>query len=409
MNEISDKTVLVHGTGINISWAERIAREAGRTLWFTNWKQSFPTGNALTVGHGLEGIEVVTNLWDVINDVDLFVFPDVLDGDLQEYLRSIGKRVWGSGKGEELEYYRWETKQWLKQIGLPVQPVKRIVGIHPLREYLQENEDKAIKISLTRGDGETWIHHDYALSESKLDDMENHFGARKHIQEFIVEDLIEAEREVGFDGYCIDGQFPKLTMFGAEEKDQCLIDQVLDYDDLPEEVKFINDAIAPTLKAMKFRGFISTEIRVDENGTPFVIDFTMRSPCPSGEIQQEIFSNWGEIMWHGANGDLIEPEAEAKFGSEAILSSDFADKHWMPIYFPDELARWVKLFHHCKIEGTDYVVPQDSELEEIGAVIGLGDNMDESNEACIAHAEEINGFRIKAHTECLEAAKEAMA
>lgn len=407
-DELKTKTVLVYDHGIYVSWAERLARDFGRCLYYSPWKVGFPTSNPLMVGKGVPGVERVTDFWEVVDDVDLFMFPDVLDGDLQLHLRNMGKRVWGCGKAEELELYRWEAKQYLKRIGLPVQPVERIVGLQALRHFLMEHDDKAIKISLTRGDGETWIHHNYDLSETKLDSMEAQLGAKKLIQEFVVEDLIEAELEVGYDGYCIDGRWPALCFYGAEIKDQCLIDKLVSYSDLPEEVRMVNDALAPALAGYNFRGLFSTEIRIAKDGTPYLIDLTMRSPCPSGEIQQELITNWAEIMWHGADGTLIEPEAEQPWGAEVIIESSFADKHWQPIYYPPELSRWVKLFHHCRIGGNDYVVPQEAEMEEIGAVVGLGKDMEEACEQCCEHAEQLKGFKLEVHTDALDKAKEEM-
>lgn len=403
--DFQDRCVLVYDKGIYVSWAERLARDFGKCYYYTPWKGSFPTSNNLLVGKGIPGVERVTDLWDVIDQVDLFVFPDVLDGDLQEHLRRMGKRVWGSGKAEELELYRWETKQLLKEIGLPVQPVKRIVGLQTLREYLMEHDDKAIKISLTRGDGETWVHENYDLSETKLDAMATHLGAKAAVQEFIVEDLIETDLEVGYDGYCIDGQFPELAMQGVEIKDQCLIDVVMNNDDLPEEVLLVNEKLSHVLKEYRMRGLFSTEIRVAKDGTPYLIDLTMRSPCPSGEIAQEIFENWAEIMWHGAEGVLIQPVPVNKWGAEVILESSFADKHWQPIYYPEKIANSVKLFHHTVIDGKDYVVPQESELEEIGAVVGLGDSIEEAIEACTENVEQVQGFKLEAHTDALAKAK----
>jgi len=410
-NELSEKRVCVIDHGMNVSWAERLARDTDKPVYyFTNWKSAFPTSNPLLIGHGLDNIERVQDLWEIVDDVDLFVFPDVYDGDLQLYLRLNGKRVWGSGKGEELELDRWRTKEFLKKIGLPVQPCELITGLKQLRHYLMEHDDKAIKISLTRGDGESWIHRNYDLSETKLDAMEQQLGAKKSVQEFIVEDLIEADQELGYDGYCIDGEFPMLAMFGPEIKDKCLIDAITKYDDLPKEVRLVNEKLSPALKQYQYRGFFSTEIRVGkEDGLPYLIDLTCRAPIPSGAIQQEIYTNWLDIMWNGADGKLIEPDPVDSFGSEAIIQSEFAGKNWMPVFFPKEIASSVKLFNHCKIEGVHYAIPQEGELEEIGSVVGLGKTMEDSNQACIYNAEQIEGYKIQIHTGCLEEAVEQMA
>src|SRR5512137_1964280 len=194
--------VLIYDNGLFVSWAERLTEYFDRVLYYNPCKNAFPKSNSRLVGTGIEGVEKVTDFWDVVDDVDLFIFPDVYDGDLQNELRRQGKRVWGSGKGEEIELHRWETKQLLARMGLPVQPVVKIVGLEALRDHLKSVDGKKwIKVSWTRGDMETWEHESYDLSEPRLDELENKLGAKKKVIEFIVEDDIPDAVEVAYDGY----------------------------------------------------------------------------------------------------------------------------------------------------------------------------------------------------------------
>ena len=202
-NDLKSKCIFVVDYGLFASWALKLTEYFGRVLYFCPWKAGFPKSQQFSIGTGLEGVERVTNFWDHIEEADIFFFPDVYDGDLQEHLRDLGYPVWGSGKGEELELLRWQTKMFLKKdLHLPVQPVERIIGITDLREFLLENENKYVKISLLRGDFETFHHTTYNLSEPILDDIESKLGPYKFQKEFIVEDAIDEAIEVGYDQGC---------------------------------------------------------------------------------------------------------------------------------------------------------------------------------------------------------------
>ena len=220
MGDYSDKCVLLYDYGLFSSWALKLKEFFGRVLIYVPFKSGFPKSQQYAIGTGLEGVERIIDFWDYVPETDLFVFPDIYDGDLQEHLRSMGYPVWGAGKGEELEIYRWQTKMLLKKdIGLPVQPVERIIGVEELREFLQEHEDKYVKISMLRGDFETFHHISYNLSEPLLDEIENKLGPYKLFKEFIVEDSINDAVEIGYDGWTIDGRFPRTAMQGYEIKD----------------------------------------------------------------------------------------------------------------------------------------------------------------------------------------------
>ena len=105
MVNLKDKTVRIYGYGLfECFMALRLKRDFRKVELFIPWKASYPTPLKTQIGEGLPGVTKITNFFDGIGDVDLFCFFDVGDGNLQNYLRSKGKRVFGSGKAEELEY-----------------------------------------------------------------------------------------------------------------------------------------------------------------------------------------------------------------------------------------------------------------------------------------------------------------
>lgn len=393
-DDLKNKTVCVYDHGLFATWATKMTEYFGRVLYFCPWKNAFPQSNLFMIGQGLPEVEHVVDFFDIIEETDVFLFPDVYDGDLQCHLRDLGKPVWGSAKGEELELYRWESKQLLKKLGLPVQPVARIIGLDNLREHLMENDKKYVKVSMLRGDMETFYHDNYELTEPRLDELEHRLGARKHQKEFIVEDAIDPATEIGFDGYCIDGKFPSQAIQGYEVKDMAFIGVVKDYDELPEEVQIVNEKLSDVLRDYQYRGFFSTEIRVGKDKKPYLTDPCCRAGAPPNELHQEIISNWGEIIWGGANGEVIQPEFAARYGVETLIHSSWADKNWQAVMMPESVERWVKLRNLTKLNNKWYVAPQSVGLPEIGAVVAIDDDLLEAIAKLQSYIKQVKGYTI---------------
>lgn len=406
MDKLSDKTVCVVDRGQFQEVALRLSRDFGRTLYYAPWKRSAPLFTSCSVGDGFMEIERVRNLFDVISDVDLFVFPDVYDGDLQLHLEGLGKRVWGSRKGEELEFQREKLKRTIEQVKLPVNPYVVITGLNNLTEYLRDHPDCFVKIPLFRGDFETFHHSTIEITECKLDALRKYYGPCKSMIPFMVEDNIETTIEVGYDGYCIDGKFTDAFQ-DYEIKNRCCIASVQSYDDLPAEVKFVNDAMAPVLASLRYRSPWGTEIRVDKQGTPFFIDATCRTPSPPGELLMEMTTNVSHIMWHGSIGEFVQAEFEKPYGVQVMIYGDWDDLSWQPIIFPQSLSRWVKVGTACKVDDIHYSIPyQGNEehpwsRESQGCVLGIGDSIEDAIKMAKDVGEEVDGFSIEIGFESL--------
>jgi phosphoribosylamine-glycine ligase len=400
MTDFADKACLVVDHGLFPALAERLGRDM-ETFYAPIWSQGFPTYHVTDVGKELPGVSHIEDVWNFLskfkgskNDL-LVVFPDILDGGWQEYLRSEGWRVWGSGNGDQLEIYRNFFKEMVKAVGLPVAPYKLIRGMSNLRAYLKENDDKFVKLSCKlRGIMETWHHKTYWQSEPRLDELEHKLGMKKGETDFIVEDEIPTKFEIGGDTYCVRSQFPKRVLNGAEAKDVAYGAVVQDYDDLPEAIRAVQEAMAPVLEKYNYRNFFSTEIRIAEDETPHFIDSTCRQPSPGGECEHELYENLAEIMWAGAGGDLVEPDIVSPYAVQAIIYSDRADEEWQPVDFPESIRQWVKLFYHRRKDGHDYVMPQTTKMNEIGSVVALGDSFEEAAKLCKERSEQISGDKI---------------
>jgi hypothetical protein len=416
MADLSNKTICVYDNGLYVETAIRLAREFGRVYYFKPWKESAPRTTNLVVGDGFKEIERARDFFSIIDETDIFAFFDIYDGDLQVHLESIGKRVWGSRLAERYEYNRQLFKKTLAKVGLSVNPYVVCTGITELRDYLSKNKNKWIKVDM-RGDGETWHHQTYSLSERKLDALEFYYGPCKEMVQFVVDDEIPTTTEVGFDGFMVTGQdgkpqFPKASFPGIEIKNQAYIGSVIDYEDLPEQVREVNDAFAPVLAKEGFRSAFGTEIKLTDDDDSFFIDATCRQPCPPGDVVMEAVDNLGEFIWHGSVGDLVELKTSAKFGAQVMLYSSSALSNYLPVEIDDEDRRWVKLYNSCLVDGMYQIVPRDVKdplamgNEEVGAVVGLGDTIEEAIEEVKKHCESVRGFdtdiQIEVLGECLK-------
>jgi hypothetical protein len=408
MIDLSTKSVCVVDNGLFVALAERLVGDFKRVGYFYSWQSGFPDGRELVIGEGLQGVERIKYLWNVIDEFDLFVFPDVWDGDLQEYLRDQGKLVWGTGHGSEVELARWKTRQRFSELGLDENPTTLVTGTDALREFFKKKENQFVKISAYRGIGETWLAKDYELAEGQICDIEHKCGALAKVLDFICEDAIPDAKEVGYDGFCIDGQFPDVAMVGIEKKDQSYFGRLCKYDDLPENVRAVNDKMAAVMSQFNYRQFFSTEIR-EKGKKAYLIDVTARQASPAGEVYCGMFKNLAEILWEGAQGRIVNPKSDYEYGAQILLCSEwYGLGNWIPLRFPEEIRPFVKIYNHCRIHGVDYAVPQLANMKQVGSVVAFGNTPKEAVDKCKEMADQIEGYDLDTEADSLDEAVKEM-
>jgi hypothetical protein len=401
LKDLSDRCVCVVDHGLFVELAIRLSRDFGKVYYTVpSWERGFPLINDAIIGNGFDEITWVDEIWDVIDEVDLFVFPDVLHSGLQLHLESMGKRVWGSRKADTLEIRRAHLKKVQEELGMHHPKYEIVRGMANLRDYLKYHPDQYVKLSKYRGMMETFHHTEYAQTEPILDQLAVKFGSVKEVVPFLVEDPVVTDIEVGYDGYCVDGRFPSFGIQGYEVKDKSLIASVQKYEEMPEEITIVNEVLAPVLKDYRYRNFWSTEIRV-KDGNSYLIDPCCRCPSPCTEIQLELWENLGEILWHGADGELIDQKVAAQFGVEAIIDHNGDEHGWRTIEVPEEIRRWVKLYNVCRVDETYAIPPFPHSCDAIGAIVGIGDTLEEAIEALKQHVEAIKDQPVSVKTESL--------
>ena len=399
---LSNRSVLIVDGGLNAELAPRLAREFGEVAYWSPSAIAFPQHPQSIIGAGYEGVLRVPldQLYYAIPHADLIVFPDLYFADLQVYLREQGKRVWGSGSGEQLELDRIMLRDYIKAAGLPNVSHETAEGIDELEAALKADEECFVKISKYRGDSETHHHLSWKQSEAWFYDLKSHLGPLAEQTTFILDPPIDGA-ELGADLYTVDGQMPKRVMYGPEVKDAGYVGQVVAA--LPPHLEAINTALAPWFKEHQYRNLFSTEAR-----GPYFIDLAARFPAPPSASFMENVKNLGEIMWHGAAGEFVEADYEHRFICEIIGKSSWATEHWTAIEFPKKIRPFVKLKHGTCIDGTYYAIPHPSKMEEVISVIGLADTEAEAEKLAMERMEAVHCEGLRFSGDVIESAKKVI-
>jgi hypothetical protein len=408
MENLKTKSACVIDNGAFLETAVMLAREFGKVYYVTPWVNAFPRSNDVMIGKGIPGITRIDSVWDVIDDVDLFVFPDVGDGPLQVHLRSIGKRVWGSGMGEELEFFREKTKKLLPKLGLHVGEWTGIEGIDSLRSFLKNNPEQWVKVDRFRGDFETFKSPTYPEIETRIDEIEQILGIKKHTTRFVVEKDIPDAVEIAFDGYTVDGMFPKNCVCGIEIKDAGYVGKYIPYAKVPEPLQEINTKLSPILKGYEYRNFFACEARITKDHKAWVIDPCCRASSPPGDLLLNMYTNLPQVFWQGAEGTLVEPEVAGKWCAELLIHFGGDGKAWRAVEFPEKIRDHIKLRSPSRIKGRYYMVPQVTGPQMVGAACGIGSTMKEAIEQAKEYAAQVKGYLFASEPSSLDHAAEEL-
>lgn len=405
---LGDKVVCVIDYGSFIYVAQKLCGTYG-TVFYHNpsWKTSFPKWNGQMVGVGVDGIEVIDSIWPYFDDIDLFVFTDLFQGEFQQWLVDQGKLVFGSGIGSVMETDRADFKELMKENKMPVNKYEVIHGLDNLKEYLTDKEDKYIKTTGNyRGEMETFHFQSMRLSKSVFDMYNHTLGLAKYSQEFIVEDPIQDAEEIGSDIVVVDGKYPSKGMWGIEIKDAGYLGIISEYDNFPSYIKYVNHKLSNAFASYGYRGPYSNEIRVTKKGIAYLTDMTCRFPEPPTSLYLEMYDNYGEIVWDVASGIVPDIKNKFRYGAEIIIKSEHAKTEPQEIYFPEAIKKYVKIKNLAVVNGIRYFVPQNVEMAEIGAVIGMGNTLEEAISQAKDNAKQVEGFELHINCEAMDDAQE---
>lgn len=403
-NPYRTKTVMVIDNGLGVELARSLVKDFKTVYYFCQWKQGgFPLMNQYFIGKGIPGIYSIEDMFDHVDETDLFIFTDILEGDLQKYLESKGKLVYGSRNAELLEMNRIKLKETLTQVGLPVGTYKTIQGLNNLRPYLQNHPNQWIKINTFRGTTETFFAETLEIIDPYLIDLKNKLGPLAEVLTFIVEDELPEAVEAGIDTYMVDGRYPRQVMTGIEIKNKGYLSKMNDYSALPKELTEVNDKLSPVFKQYGYKGWYSTEVRITEDHTPYLIDATCRQPWPPSNLIWYQYKNLADIYFQTASGNLIDPEFDEPYGCELQIYSSWAKTNWTEIIFPQQFRDNIKLYSLTMLNGKYWIVPGS---EVIGSVVTTGKSLDEAIVRCKYISEQLQGIQVEVHEHVIDKAKE---
>ena len=375
--DFSSTTFLVFDHhGLFVCLARRLAETGAKVFYQTPPDRQDKINEAL-IGYGMDKsehgpIQWCEDFWLIKDKIDCYIFPDVRHLGEQLELRQQGYPVWGAGWGMDLELDRLFFLEKLKEFGLSVPPHEVVVGIPALREFLKDKENIYIKTSTWRGSWESFHWRNLAQDEHRLDVWSVRFGGIRKTYPFICFYEILTKLEIGGDTYCVDGQWPSFMLHGLEKKDKAYFSAVTARKDMPQELQQIMEAFSPFLKKVQYRQQWSMEDRVTED-THFFNDCTARGGLPSTGSQILAMDNLPEVIFRGAQGELVEPKYNCKFTAECMVTINGEQGAWDTIVLSDELKPHLMLADYCEVDGQPWFPSDEGAVEEIGWLVATGD------------------------------------
>ena len=89
------------------------------------------------------------------------------------------------------------------------------------------------------------------------------------------------------------------------------------------------------MAALGCRSFFPPKSGSAKNREPYLMDPAMRAGSPPSEAYIELFSNWDEVIWAGADGEMVDVQsAAAAYAAEIILRSEWAREHFLALDYP---------------------------------------------------------------------------
>lgn len=397
----------------NIDFAKRCAKQFNKCYYYT------PAGQdwfKRIQGEGLrdEGLIRIDDYRSRQEDngysydtTDLFVFCDIPTAPEQDMLIRNGKAVWGCRYSEWIEDHRMQAKILLDKMNLLVNKTVVKYNVDELEAYLKPLKDKWVKVTKFRDIKETWHWVNYEESLPILRDLRHRLGYSHKWFEFIIEDPIKSDSELGYDMYNINGEFPETITWGLEIKNEGYLTHWTAFEDMPKEFRDPMTKMKSYLKDSGCRGFVCNEERIVKSNEykkskgmhkVFVNDMTMRLPLPDMDILSAIITNWGEILWLGANGIMAKPKYKAKYGMMLFITSDWLPHDEVTVKIGKEIKDLVCLINYYKIDDNYVCIGKEPDATFIGTIEALGNSIEECKEKLMKYSKMVSGIDVCVNT-----------
>jgi len=251
--------------------------------------------------------------------------------------------VVGSGLGVVLEDDRVGLKKWCKALGLDLNPISKegyilVKGIDALEDYCKKNPDTYAKIDIFRQSMET-LHlttPEKELKKRTFIELRKEFGrVFEQIIPFMMEDEIDSKAEMGFDGWHIPRfGYGNKCFAGYEYDKRHYLTRVWDYEDLPKPIFETMDAFIPVLEKMDYRGYLSTEEKIMQDGRHLLIDWCARLLNPGSALYPYAFGDqWVDFNYSMGKKEYYELDFKYKYyGALPLYSKEGKEDYiWLDV------------------------------------------------------------------------------
>jgi hypothetical protein len=86
----------------------------------------------------------------------------------------------------------------------------------------------------------------------------------------------------------------------------------------------------------------------------------------------DLFGNIADIIWRGANGELVQAEITARFAGEAYIHWSGGKEEWKCLRVPMELRDRVKIYGSAYLDEA-FWWPVEEDEDVIGCIVGTAD------------------------------------
>jgi len=337
--EFGKEKVLVLDTGLAIDHAMRFVVDGCVVYyWLSGYISAFPRFEETVIGDGFP-FEKVEDWGSVIDKVGLVYITDNVFPQLAEYLRKLGKLVYGPTS----ELVRWEADrvygyEKMKERGISVPPGKVCQGKEELLQFVEEKEKEGKRVWIKienrfRGQIETFS----VSSVSEAETMLSQAGLGPYLDEakFLVQENVEGV-EIGCDGWVTPEGVLEPIAYTIEKKGR---GNVAVWQRGSDFMEYWYAKVIDVVQETDYRCNLSVE--GIWNGSEFmVLEPTPRNPYPVSSLYPRFIKNWVDVVWAVAEGRVVEVDVDwsKPYMVELTVTSD--NDLMRVIDVLDELVRW---------------------------------------------------------------------
>jgi len=392
------KLLIIDGKNANaLDFAMRAKRDGHTVRWWFP-----PSERTANIGKGL--VDVVTDYEPSLRWADLiFLADNTKNLRTADQVRRLGVAVCGpTHSTADWELDRTVGMEMFEEYGIPVPEYREFTSFDLAIDYVKK-QDRPF-VSKPSGDADKALSYVAKTPADLVYMLERWKKSSKLKPPFILQEKVEGiEMAVGgwlgphgFNrGWCENFEFKKLCVgdLGCATGEQ---GTVLRY---TTKSKLANKVLRPFTQELVdegFSGFVDVNCIIDEKGTPWPLEFTMRPGWPTFNIQQELHT--GDcVEWLAALCDAVDARSAVldKVAVGVVMSiPDYPYSHitrkevtGIPVYGADE-DLWEHI-HACEMMMTEAPHPETMKpMKMLGTagdyvlvMSGTGDNVRAARDA----------------------------